>query len=72
MLRRHGISPILNFAAEDDVSHSASEAQDAVSCGERASDANLQPFLRSINIVGQREGKGFVQAKVSHPSLCKQ
>ena len=65
MLRKYGIRPILNFAAEDDVSSAPSLADCADAAAERASDRNLQPFLKSVEDAGNREGKGFVQAKVN-------
>ena len=72
MLRKHGIRPILNFAAEDDVSTSTAHSESAqVECAdalaERANDRNLQPFLKSVEDAGNREGKGFVAAKVGAP-----
>jgi len=64
MLRQHGIRPILNYAAEDDVSDAPTAVESADAAAERASDCNLRPFLKSVEDAGNREGKGFVQAKV--------
>ena len=68
MLRQHGIRPILNYAAEDDVSDAPTAVECAVAAAERASDCNLRPFLKSVEDAGNREGKGFVQAKVQQVS----
>ena len=73
MLRKHGIRPILNYAAEDDVSGSAAHMQCADSAGEQLCDRNMLPFLKSVQDCGDRDGKGFVQAKVrrSQPASYK-
>ena len=64
MLRKHGIRPILNYAAEDDVSSSVAQLQCADTAAEQVCDGNMLPFLKSIADSGNREGKGFIQAKV--------
>lgn len=64
MLRKHGISPILNYAAEDDVSSESAQVKCADTAGEQACDRNMLPFLKSVADCGNRDGKGFVQAKV--------
>lgn len=66
MLRKHGIRPILNYAAEDDVSSSPAQVRCADTAAELICDRNMLPFLKSIADSGNREGKGFIQAKVSH------
>ncbi|DBA95567.1 TPA: hypothetical protein ACH3X3_013417 [Trebouxia sp. C0006] len=70
MLRQHGIRPILNYAAEDDVSDAPTAVESADAAAERASDCNLRPFLKSVEDAGNREGKGFVQAKVTCLGNC--
>ena len=64
MLRKHGIRPILNYAAEDDVTDSPGPIQSADTAAEQLCDCNMLPFLKSIEDSGSREGKGFVAAKV--------
>lgn len=66
MLRKHGIRPILNYAAEDDVSSSPAQVRCADTAAELVCDRNMLPFLKSIEDSGNREGKGFIQAKVCH------
>ena len=72
MLRKHGIRPILNYAAEDDVSGSPAHIQCADIVAEQVCDANMLPFLKSIADCGSREGKGFVAAKVFQSNLSMQ
>ena len=69
MLRKHGIRPILNYAAEDDVSSSPAQVQCADTAAELVCDRNMLPFLKSIADSGNREGKGFIQAKVCPKSI---
>lgn len=64
MLRKHGIRPILNYAAEDDVSSSSAQVQCTDTAAELMCDRNMLPFLKSIEDSGNRQGKGFIQAKV--------
>ena len=76
MLRKHGIRPILNYAAEDDVSSTPAETVCADTAGEQLCDRNMLPFLKSVADCSNREGKGFVQAKVRqlqmHHTSCNQ
>lgn len=65
MLRKHGIRPILNYAAEDDVTGSPAHVQCADTAAEQLCDRNMLPFLKSIEDSASRPGKGFVAAKVS-------
>ena len=69
MLRKHGIRPILNYAAEDDVSSSPVQVQCQDTAAELVCDRNMLPFLKSIEDSGNREGKGFIQAKVCQSSI---
>ena len=70
MLRKHGIRPILNYAAEDDVSSSPAQVQCADTATELICERNMLPFLKSIADSGNREGKGFIQAKVRPSNRC--
>lgn len=72
MLRKHGIRPILNYAAEDDISDSPAPILSADTAAEQLCDRNMLPFLKSIEDSASREGKGFVAAKVCHTNLCTQ
>ena len=74
-LERHGIRPILNYAAEDDVSGSqgaeaagqpgGSDGDAAASAAERALDRNLATFLRSVADSDNARNRAFVAAKVA-------
>ena len=71
-LERHGIRPILNYAAEDDVSGSRSTGPEAAgqpggdaAAAERALDRNLSTFLRSVADSDNTRNRAFVAAKVA-------
>ncbi|KAL3143867.1 hypothetical protein ABBQ32_003688 [Trebouxia sp. C0010 RCD-2024] len=70
MLRKHGIRPILNYAAEDDISDSPAPILSADTAAEQLCDRNMLPFLKSIEDSASREGKGFVAAKVTCLGDC--
>ena len=67
-LEENGIRPILNYAAEDDVSDDADEA--ASSCphaaAERCLDRNMAIFMRSIRDSDNARNRAFVAIKVTH------
>ena len=70
-LEDNGIRPILNYAAEDDVSE---EPEEATSCphatAERCLDRNMAIFMRSIRDSDNSRNRAFVAIKVgSHFSL---
>ena len=56
-LRSNGISPILNYAVEDDVGKSGEH--DEAPC-----DANLARFLKSIDDCNVASARGFMAIKV--------
>lgn len=66
-LEENGIRPILNYAAEDDVSNDADEA--ASSCphaaAERCLDRNMAIFMRSIRDSDNARNRAFVAIKVT-------
>lgn len=69
-LERHGIRPILNYAAEDDVggaggAEAAGQADNGAAAAERALDRNLATFLRSVADSDNARNRAFVAAKVA-------
>jgi hypothetical protein len=84
-LERNGIRPILNYAAEDDVSSSGGAeepcedgtgAPGSARCPksaalERALDANLRIFMRSIADSDNARNRAFVAMKVPPPTLAQ-
>ena len=66
-LRSNGISPILNYAVEDDVGKSGQHC-------ETPCDANLSRFLKSIEDCNVLHARGFMAIKVlpcmHHPVSC--
>lgn len=65
-LEQNGIRPILNYAAEDDVSE---EPEEATSCphaaAERCLDRNMAIFMRSIRDSDNIRNRAFVAIKVA-------
>ena len=68
MLRKHGIRPILNYAAEDDVTDSPGPTHSTDTAAQQLCHHNMLLFLKSIEGSASREG--FVAAKVPHANLC--
>ena len=62
-LRRNGISPILNYAVEDDVGHCSSFS-------EAACDANAARFLKSVDTCDTSDARGFVALKARIWHVC--
>ncbi len=64
-LEQNGIRPILNYAAEDDVSE---EPEEATSCphaaAERCLDRNMAIFMRSVRDSDNIRNRAFVAIKV--------
>ena len=65
-LERHGIRPILNYAAEDDVNNEFGCEGCPVAAAERKLDRNLDIFLRSIRDSDNVRNRAFVAIKVRH------
>ena len=64
-LKQNGIRPILNYAAEDDISQ---EPEEAASCphaaAERCLDRNMAIFMRSVRDSDNTRNRAFVAVKV--------
>ncbi len=67
-LHQHGIGPIINYAAEDDItaSPSCSPEEDAHAEAELALDRSCEVFRKSIHDAANTEGLGFMAIKVRH------
>lgn len=63
-LERHGIRPILNYAAEDDVNNEFGCEGCPVAAAERKLDRNLDIFMRSIRDSDNVRNRAFVAIKV--------
>ncbi|EIE22093.1 hypothetical protein COCSUDRAFT_83484 [Coccomyxa subellipsoidea C-169] len=64
-LERHGIRPILNYAAEDDVNNEFGCEGCPVAAAERKLDRNLDIFMRSIRDSDNIRNRAFVAIKVT-------
>lgn len=71
-LERHGIRPILNYAAEDDVNNEFGCEGCPVAAAERKLDRNLDIFMRSIRDSDNIRNRAFVAIKVRSPesAMC--
>ncbi len=63
-LERHGIRPILNYAAEDDVKEEGGGDSCPLAAAERKLDRNLDIFMRSIRDSDNVRNRAFVAIKV--------
>ncbi|BDA46933.1 Proline dehydrogenase 1, mitochondrial [Coccomyxa sp. Obi] len=64
-LERHGIRPILNYAAEDDVKEEGEGDSCPLAAAERKLDRNLDIFMRSIRDSDNIRNRAFVAIKVT-------
>ena len=65
-LRRNGIRPILNYAAENDVAKAGATAMGQSEA--EAFDSNLSTYLQTVRDTSNTDGKGFVVLKVAFSS----
>ena len=63
-LEGHGIRPILNYAAEDDVKEEGEGDSCPLAAAERKLDRNLDNFMRSIRDSDNIRNRAFVAIKV--------